>query len=177
MMGYIESMKRKDPKLNVEESIGLVLIGLVGGGLLGAGGVMGISSFLAGKIQIDSFASLLQYLFTASFVIVGTGLCALVGVIGIYTLFQRRKWFKGTSRGGALIIDRELVYREDQYGNVTGSRFEFVLKIDHSPKADFSDQVVRMAVSERIYKKYAKGDAVGVYYSSADPLEFLIEGE
>ena len=37
--------------------------------------------------------------------------------------------------------------------------------------------MVKVIVSERIYKKYTAGEVVRIYYSDTDPLEFIIKGE
>jgi hypothetical protein len=79
--------------------------------------------------------------------------------------------------GQALIVNKCLVEFEHQYGGITDSDYVFVLKMDHPSRSYFSDQNVIMVVREGVYKNYAKGDVVRVYYSGEDPLEFIIEGE
>ncbi len=176
-MGYIESALRKDPDIGIGQACQYVLVGLLGAGLMCIAGTVGLYSILSGQAKIDSFASLLENLFAASLVIFWGGTSALVVVVGIFTLFQRRNWFKKATTSQAIIVDRTRVRSEDQDGVVTDRGCQFVLKTDHLLRSDFSMQLVRMTVNRRIYEKHVMGDIVRVYYSSTDPLQFLIEGE
>ena len=75
------------------------------------------------------------------------------------------------------VVQCRLVEFEHQYGGITDSDYVFVLKMDYPSRSYFSDQNVIMVVREGVYKNYAKGDVVRVYYSGEDPLEFIIAGE
>src|SRR4051812_43124437 len=171
-MAYVNPIKRKAPYPDIDQVRDSILAGLLGTGMLVACGFVGVSRLLSGETRIDDLASLLGYLFAASIIIVWTGLCILAMASGILALFARRKWFRMAVTGQATVISRGNRYSEDQYGVITNGRYEFDLKVDHLP-----EQFVTLIVSERIYKKYAQGDRILVYYLAADPIEFVIKGE
>jgi hypothetical protein len=169
--------KRRDPGLGIEEAREQIMVGLFGSCFLVSLGFYGVSSLLSGEIRIDSLASLLSSLIIAATIAVWAGLCLLAVVIGIYTLFRRRRWFKGALTGQARIADRRSLRSEDQYGIVAQHRLEFDLEIDGPLIADANGQLVTAIVSRRIHKRYAEGDVVQLFLSAEDPLEFFVKGE
>ncbi|SRR6266545_632330 len=177
-MKYSKTTKRKDLKLDIDVARESIVGGLLGAGILLSCGAIYVSSYLSGETKIDGFVSLLGDLFAALIVIVWSGLCLIVVMSGISTLFKRRKWFKGAISDHAIITGRGSACSEDQYGEITSCRYEFALRIGLLPiKDDYSEQVISVSVSKHIYNRYARSDTIRVYYSVTDPLEILIKGE
>ena len=97
---------------------------------------------------------------------------------GLVELRRNEKWRKKTTVVETNIIDRREIYYEDDGYTAAYSLYHIALNMDPDQQAVCPGEAVIIAsVSQGIFKRYAHKKSARIYYFSADPLFFLMEGE
>jgi hypothetical protein len=107
--------------------------------------------------------------------------CIYMMMNGILTFVQNRDWMKGSTKARATIVDRRkeqtITALDYKYGGYT-MIYEFILRVDNRPEVpELDGRLIRVDVSESIFKKYVGKDSVVIYYATDSPLTFILKGE
>ena len=107
---------------------------------------------------------------------------AVIGILmalgGISDIKKKNAWKKHAAVGRATIIERSQGFYEPDYACGGYYVYELEQKIDTLQAASPPDeQDVVLKVNKRVFKKYKTKDAARIYYSKAEPLKFIVEGE
>ncbi len=168
---------RKDPNISIGMAIEPIIVGLLGSILIDSIGIMGVMKVFSEKFTIEDISPIIELICVIPFVLFWGGGCLIAIIGGFGILIKRKKWFKQSQITQCTIIDKKLIDFYDEYGGSYIYKVKMLVKIEHPLFEQFHSKPIEMRVSEKIYFKYKKGDRGKIFFSTKEPLEFLIYGE
>ncbi len=162
---------RKDPKINTEESLSNILLGLFIGTITGLFlFVMILSS------QKDNIIAILLFILCVGTIFIIQLLLSYKMVFDeLINITRKYKWMKKSITRQIFIIEKE-EWLWEGHSRYQSDDYIILFRIEDT-KIINEDKIYKAYVTKNIYNRYKINQKVRIYQSNIDPNEILLDGE